>query len=146
MVTKSVLNGITFDCCLNFLTVTSIRAMSIYVFVKYLCTWTANVELPMWYLNCKCGTANVVPQLQMCQTAHVGAAYEANCECMNCKCGAANVVPQQQMWSPAFVVAAYEANCQCIQQQMLQLRMYELRMYNGNCESCKCSFTANHSS
>ena len=88
----------------------------------------------MW--NCKCGTstANVVNSIY-------GAANEANCECMNCKCGPANVVPQLQMWSIAFVETAYKLNCKCDQPLMLQLHMYELQMYNGNCESCKCSFT-----
>ena len=88
----------------------------------------------MW--NCKCGTstANVVNSIY-------GAANEANCECMKCKYGPANVVPQLQMWSIAFVGTAYTLNCKCDQLLMLQLRMYELQMYNGNCESCKCSFT-----
>ena len=103
-------------------------------------------------MNCKCGTANVVTQLQMwnCKcgtsTANVvnsiyGAANEANCECMKCKYGPANVVPQLQMWSIAFVETAYKLNCKCDQPLMLQLHMYELQMYNSNCESCKCSFT-----
>ena len=60
----------------------------------------------MWYLNCKCGTANVVPKLQMCQTAFVWAAYGVNSRCN-----------ELQMCS-----------CYCIQLLLFQLQMLELQM------------------